>query len=552
MTKFEKLGLSKDVTEVLIKQGIKDPTEIQEKAIPIALAGKDIIGGSSTGSGKTLAFASPIIENLKQNDFIQALILTPTRELAEQVATSIKDFSKNKKLNVLAVYGGVNIERQTRQIAKTDVLVGTPGRILDHIGRGTLRFNGVKILVLDEVDRMFDMGFARDVETIIAECPKKRQTMMFSATISSDIDYLAKKYSNKPTEVSVKAHVDPSKLKQVYYDVPDNKKFSLLVHLLKQEESNFVLVFCSTRRNVDFVTDNLIRSNVKAKAIHGGMDQKKRLRVLEEFKKKGTGVLICTDVAARGLDIEGVSHVYNYDISMDSKDYIHRIGRTARAGKEGKAITILASRDYEKFGNIMNSDSININPEKLPQFERVMIRIDSGRDNKKFSRGPRRGPRGHSRSRDSNRGHKPKGRYGSSKDSRPRSGPGRSFGSRSHSSRDGSRRYSSSGPRRTGSYNRDDPRRSFRNRSSGDSPKRYSRSSSNRPRTNRSSPRRYTKDNNSGRNGPPSRRNFSRDRPKRYSRDGPKRSHSSHRTKPKRSFGNRNRPRTNTRRPRRK
>ena len=167
MTKFEKLGLSKEVADILKKQGIKDPTEIQEKTIPLLLDGKDIIGGSATGSGKTLAFASPIIENLVPRKFVQALILTPTRELAEQVTESIKDFSKNKKLNILAVYGGVNIERQIRQLAITDVLVGTPGRILDHLGRGTLRLGGVKILVLDEVDRMFDMGFSRDVERII-------------------------------------------------------------------------------------------------------------------------------------------------------------------------------------------------------------------------------------------------------------------------------------------------------------------------------------------------------------------------------------------------
>ncbi|MEK0337605.1 MAG: DEAD/DEAH box helicase, partial [Nitrosopumilus sp.] len=328
MEKFTELGLSTELTDVLRQFGFKEPSEIQEKAIPLALAGRDIIGGSATGSGKTLAFASPILENLKPNKEIQALILTPTRELAEQVATSINNFGKNKRLNVLAVYGGVRIESQIRKLPTTDVLVGTPGRILDHINRRTLNLKNIKILVLDEVDRMFDMGFQRDVEKIISYCPKKRQTMMFSATISADIDYLSKKYTKNPVEISVKSYVDASKLTQVYYDVPDNKKFSLLVHLLRQEESNFVLVFCSTRRNVEFVTDNLIRTGIKAKAIHGGLVQKKRLRVLEEFKQKGTGVLVCTDVAARGLDIKDVSHVYNYDIPNDTKDYIHRIGRT--------------------------------------------------------------------------------------------------------------------------------------------------------------------------------------------------------------------------------
>lgn len=393
MEKFTKLGLSKELTDVLKQSGFKEPSEIQEKAIPIALAGKDIIGGSATGSGKTLVFASAIIENLKPNNQIQAMILTPTRELAEQVATSIRKFGKNKGLNVLAVYGGVRIESQIRKLFTTDVLVGTPGRILDHINRRTLRLNKIKFLVLDEVDRMFDMGFRRDVEKIIKECPRERQTMMFSATISSDIGYLSKKYTKNPVEISVESYVDPSKLKQVYYDVPDFKKFSLLVHLLKKEESNLVLVFCNTRRNVNFVADNLIRNNVKAKAIHGGLDQKKRLRVLEEFKKKGEGVLVCTDVAARGLDIEGVSHVYNYDIPKDSKDYIHRIGRTARAGKEGKAITILVSRDYEKFGNLMQSKEIKITLKESTKFEIVKIKIDSGRRNNRFNRNFGRGSR---------------------------------------------------------------------------------------------------------------------------------------------------------------
>ena len=469
MEKFTKLGLSKELTDVLRREGFKEPTEIQEKTIPLLLAGKDIIGGSATGSGKTLAFASPILENLKPGRSVQALILTPTRELAEQVATMIRNLGKNKTLNILAVYGGVRIEPQIRKLSITDVLVGTPGRIIDHINRRTLRLNGIKILVLDEVDRMFDMGFSKDVERIINECPEKRQTMMFSATISQDIDYLSKKYTKNPVEVSVESYVDPSKLKQVYYDVPNNKKFSLLVHLLKQEESNFVLVFCSTRRNVDFVTDNLIRSGVKAKAIHGGLNQKKRLNVLGEFKKKGMGVLVCTDVAARGLDIKGISHVYNYDVPQEPKDYIHRIGRTARAGKEGKAITILSSRDYERFGTMMQSKEVNITSRELPRLEIVRIRIDSGRRNDRFNRGAGR--------KDFSRG--PRREYN-------RDGPGRQ--SRGHSpSRGGPRRYgghsSSSGPRK---YGRDShsPRSPRRNSYSRDSPRKY----------NRDKPRRYNRD----------------------------------------------------------
>lgn len=434
MEKFTKLGLSKEVTDVLKAFGFTKPSEIQEKTIPLALAGKDIIGGSATGSGKTLAFASAIIENLKPTRQVQALILTPTRELAEQVATSIRDFGRNKRLNVLAVYGGVRIETQIRKLLSTDILVGTPGRILDHLNRKTLKLNQVKFLVLDEVDRMFDMGFSRDVEKILRDCPTERQTMMFSATISRDIDYLAKKYTRNAVEVSVESQVDPTKLTQFYYDVPDQKKFSLLVNLLKHENANLVMVFCNTRRNVDFVAGNLILNGINAKAIHGGIEQKKRIRVLEDFHNKGLGVLVCTDVAARGLDIKGVTHVYNYDVPKDSKDYIHRIGRTARAGEEGKAITVLASRDYEAFGDIINRGEVKITPQEIPELSYVKMNVTSGRKPGRFNRERSEMSRSPGR-RGSSRGSSSRG------NSRGRSSGGRSYGNSSRGS------YGSSGGR---------------------------------------------------------------------------------------------------------
>jgi ATP-dependent RNA helicase DeaD len=376
MEQFAKLGLSNEVLSVLKSAGFVKPTEIQEKTIPLAIAGKDIIGSSATGSGKTLVFASPIIENLRPNNNVQALILTPTRELAEQVAKSISIFSRNKRLNISAVYGGVDIQRQIRDLHSTDILVGTPGRILDHLNRRTLRLDHVKFLVLDEVDRMLDMGFHKDVEAIIKKCPTKRQTMLFSATISSDLNYLAKKYTKDPTDVLINSIVDHSKLKQIYYDIPSHDKFSLLVHLLKKETSDLVMIFCSTRKNANFIASSLNSVGIKARAIHGGLAQNKRLNILKEFHHKFFNVLVCTDVAARGLDIKNVTHVYNYDLPKNSDDYIHRIGRTARAGENGKVINILASRDYENFGNILNTETIKIEQENLPSFQIIKAIVD--------------------------------------------------------------------------------------------------------------------------------------------------------------------------------
>lgn len=381
MKTFKELGLNEKLLGTLLSLGIKIPSEIQEKAIPLVLAGHDVIGGSATGSGKTLAFASGIIEKVQKNKGVQALILTPTRELAEQVANSILKLSEHKDLKVLSIYGGTNMNTQIREIPRTDIIVGTPGRILDHLQKRTLDLRKVKFLVLDEVDRMFDMGFQKDVEKIINACPKKRQTMLFSATVSSEIDYLAKKHTQDAIKISVKSHIDPSQLKQVYYNVMDNLKFSLLVHLLGKEKSDLVMVFCRTRRNVDFVANNLNNLGIKVSAIHGGMVQNKRNKVLSEFNStKGVNVLVCTDVAARGLDIPGVSHVYNYDLPKTSVDYIHRIGRTARAGRDGIAISVLCSRDYENFGNILKDKNLKIVEVKTPLVEKVSMNLPSKRE----------------------------------------------------------------------------------------------------------------------------------------------------------------------------
>jgi len=379
MEKFKNLGLSEKTLEVLKKQGIVEPTEIQTKSIPLAIEGRDIIAASATGSGKTLAFASAITEKITPNGKIQAIILTPTRELAEQVSDSVRLFAA-KRLKIVSVYGGVPIEGQTRKIRDSDVVVGTPGRVIDHLNRGSLDLRNIKVLVLDEFDRMLDMGFHKDVDKIITQAPKTRQTLLFSAT-TSGVEHLLDRYTNNALEITVNTYVDHSKLKQIYYDTPMNIKFSLLVHLLKNESrknSALVIVFCSTRRNVDFVVENLNNNKIDAHAIHGGMEQKKRIRVLKEFNSKDVGVLVCTDVAARGLDIKGVSHVYNYDLPQTVDDYTHRIGRTARAGEKGIAINILTSRDYEIFSDILNRGKMNIEEMNLPHVPRAFMDRDAG------------------------------------------------------------------------------------------------------------------------------------------------------------------------------
>jgi ATP-dependent RNA helicase DeaD len=386
MKEFKELGISEKLLQVINSLNFKRPSEIQEKAIPPILEGKDIIGQSATGSGKTLAFGAGIIEKTIPNKTLQSLVLVPTRELAEQVTNSLRNFSRNHNLKIQEIYGGVAISTQINNLPKADVVVGTPGRILDHLERRTINLKKIKILVLDEADRMVDMGFLEDVEKIIKSCSIERQTLLLSATITSDIDYISKKYLKNPLTISAESHVDPTKLKQIYYDTPSNIKFSLLVYLLKKEKSELVMVFCNTRRNVDIVAENLKRFNLKAIPIHGGLNQNKRTKTIEKFHSQNIKILVCTDVAARGLDIKSVSHIYNYDIPKNSTEYIHRIGRTARAGKEGEAISIVSNRDYDNFRTVLNDDSIIINQIKMPEIPILNPRFSQkGNDERNFN-----------------------------------------------------------------------------------------------------------------------------------------------------------------------
>ncbi|MBT3940508.1 DEAD/DEAH box helicase [Candidatus Woesearchaeota archaeon] len=370
---FKALGVTKPVLDAIRAQKFDKPTEIQARTIPLILSGRDVIGGSKTGSGKTLAFSCGIIKKVIPHKGVQAVVLVPTRELAEQVGNAIIKFSKFKRMSVVKVYGGVSINPQIEHLRRADVVVATPGRLLDHIDRRTVRLNAVKTLVLDEADLMLDMGFLRDVEKIIRETPKRRQTLLFSATVSDDIYHLEKKHMHNPEKISVEQFVDASKLRQVYIDVLSQEKFSLLVHLLKEERSGLVMVFCNTRRNTDFVAKNLKANNVQCCAIHGGLTQSKRQQILQDFHRGKTYALICTDVAARGLDIQDVSHIYNYDVCKDAKQYIHRIGRTARAGKEGKAITLLSDRDHDNFSKVsrLNRDIEHIEMPEIPSAQIV-------------------------------------------------------------------------------------------------------------------------------------------------------------------------------------
>jgi ATP-dependent RNA helicase DeaD len=377
MNEFRKLGIIEPIIKSIEAQKYAEPSEIQVKAIPLVLQGKDVIAGSATGSGKTLVFGAGIIQNCEKGHGVQALALTPTRELAIQVADALRIYAGQKHMHIAKVYGGVSINPQIEQLKRADVVVGTPGRILDHLERRTIDLRKVKILVLDEADRMLDMGFIEDVERIMRQCPVKRQTLLFSATISNEIAGLAGKYMSNPIRVEVDSYVDPSKLKQVYYDVLDNVKFSVLVHLLKNEkQAGLTMVFCNTQSNTDFVARNLKLNGIKAMAIHGGFSQAKRTRTMEQFHSQDIKVLVCTDVAARGLDIKGVTHVYNYDIPKESKQYIHRIGRTARAGEEGKAVNILAHRDHDNFTRVLKDNDVKITREHTPYVQRV--RIDTG------------------------------------------------------------------------------------------------------------------------------------------------------------------------------
>lgn len=348
MSTFYELGLSSPVTRATESMGFEETTPIQERTIPVVMAGKDIIGQAQTGTGKTAAFGIPLVEKIKSNsDRIEGLVITPTRELAVQVAEEINRLGQFKGTRALPVYGGQDINRQIRALKnRPQIIVGTPGRLMDHMRRKTIRLQHISVVVLDEADEMLNMGFRDDIETILREVPGGYQTLLFSATMPKPIQELAQAFMNEPEFISIKAReVTVPNTEQNYIEVQESQKFEVLSRLLDIQSPELAIVFGRTKKRVDELCEALTKRGYSAEGIHGDLTQSKRDSVLRHFKQGTTEILVATDVAARGLDITGVTHVYNFDIPQDPEGYVHRIGRTGRAGKTGLATTLVNPRE---------------------------------------------------------------------------------------------------------------------------------------------------------------------------------------------------------------
>jgi ATP-dependent RNA helicase DeaD len=366
---FEGLGLSAKLIETLHELGYEEPTPIQVQGIPLLLAGSDVLGSAATGTGKTAAFALPLVERIDPDRReVQGLVLAPTRELAVQVAEAIHRYGKHRGVSVLPVYGGQAIERQLSGLRRgVQVVVGTPGRLLDHIRRGTLKLGSVDYVVLDEADEMLDMGFIEDIEAILDETPEERQTALFSATFPPRIAQLAERHLRKPQRVMVKQErLETPLVRQMAFTVPRQYKLEALGRILDLEAPQSAIIFCRTRTDVDDLTEALAIRGYRPEALHGGLNQAQRDRVMGRFREGVADLLIATDVAARGLDVEHVSHVINYDIPQSPEVYVHRIGRTGRAGREGTAITLAQPREHRLLKGIERLIRQRIEPARIP------------------------------------------------------------------------------------------------------------------------------------------------------------------------------------------
>jgi ATP-dependent RNA helicase RhlE len=344
-TTFEQLGLSADVMKAVSDAGYTTPTPIQAQAIPLVLKGRDVMGLAQTGTGKTAAFTLPIVDRLTGGPRrTRALVLTPTRELCVQVEESVKKYARHAPVSVVSVYGGVPLDPQEKKLrAGVDIVVATPGRLIDHLERQNVVFDDLEVLVLDEADRMLDMGFAPQINRIVSDVPSYRQTLLFSATMPPEVEALARKYLRKPVVVQVgRRSQAASTVTHAVYPVPRDRKSELLAQLLRAEKLDSVLVFTRTKHGADRVVRHLEREKIEATAMHADKTQPQRTRALEDFKSGKVRVLVATDIAQRGLDISGITHVVNYDVPQQAEDYVHRIGRTGRAAKEGDAFTFMA------------------------------------------------------------------------------------------------------------------------------------------------------------------------------------------------------------------
>ncbi|HEY2273335.1 MAG TPA: DEAD/DEAH box helicase [Jatrophihabitantaceae bacterium] len=368
---FLDLGLRPELQQALDALGYEEPTPIQAEAIPVLLGGSDLVGQAATGTGKTAAFALPLLQRLTLGGTgPHGLVLVPTRELAIQVAEAVHRYGRPLGARVLAVYGGQPIGRQIRALESgVDVVVATPGRVLDHLGRGTLRLGDVSVVVLDEADEMLDMGFADDIDAILDAVPQERQTVLFSATLPARINGLVRRYMSDPVKVTIhgeRAGSDTKAVRQVGYLVPRVHKASALGRLLDIESPTATVVFCRTRAEVDTLTEAMMSRGYRAEALHGGMTQDQRDRVMQRVRSGAAELLVATDVAARGLDIDALTHVVNFDLPSDPDSYVHRIGRVGRAGRSGVAITLVEPRQHRLLKTIEKATRQSIAIESLP------------------------------------------------------------------------------------------------------------------------------------------------------------------------------------------
>ncbi|TRZ87633.1 MAG: DEAD/DEAH box helicase [Methanosarcinales archaeon] len=369
-SEFKDLKLSKEIQKAITDMGFEEATPIQSYSIPYMLEGKDVIGQAQTGTGKTAAFGIAALERVDpHNRGVQAVILCPTRELAIQVSEELKKLSKYKRgIEILPVYGGQPIDRQIRALKNgVQIIIGTPGRVMDHMERRTLKLDGVKMIVLDEADEMLDMGFREDIETIMRKIPKERQTILFSATMSRAILDLTKKYQTKPQMIKLEhKEMTVPEVEQFYYEVKSQAKPEVLSRLIDINDIKLSLVFCNTKRRVDELVDILKSRGYLADGLHGDLQQRQRDIVMSKFRKKEIEILVATDVAARGIDVGDIEAVFNYDIPADDENYVHRIGRTARAGRTGRAISFVTGKEVYRIRQIQQFTKSRIIAQKIP------------------------------------------------------------------------------------------------------------------------------------------------------------------------------------------